>query len=175
MARYIAVHDYTASSEEDISFSRGEVIIVTDKSNPDWWSGRVGEEEDGPIGRFPSNVVETEEDYEHDIEDAHETRLIAIHGFQGDDEETIPVTPSRLEREFSRAVLDACPFSLESLAYARVDIAPDNDGHLAVMELELIEPSLFLTWGPHDTPDSARGLQRLVARVQRELALRHDR
>eukprot|EP00946_MAST-07B_sp_MAST-7B-sp1_P003733 g3733.t1 len=89
MARYIAVHDYTASSEEDISFSRGEVIIVTDKSNPDWWSGRVGEEEDGPIGRFPSNVVETEEDYEHDIEDAHETRLIAIHGFQGDDEDDL--------------------------------------------------------------------------------------
>ncbi|MFL6722031.1 MAG: RimK family alpha-L-glutamate ligase [Sphingomonas sp.] len=33
-------------------------------------------------------------------------------------------------------------------AYARVDIVPDDDGVLRIMELELIEPSLFLDHAP---------------------------
>ena len=32
--------------------------------------------------------------------------------------------------------------------YARVDMVPDDDGTLLIMELELIEPSLFLDHAP---------------------------
>ena len=45
---------------------------------------------------------------------------------------------------------------------ARVDMAPGPDGHPVVMELELIEPSLFFPQGPG-------GLQRLVEGVRRRL------
>jgi hypothetical protein len=48
------------------------------------------------------------------------------------------------------------------LLYARVDVAPGADGTPVVMELELIEPSLFLAQSP-----VAR--QRLVDAVVRRL------
>jgi hypothetical protein len=52
---------------------------------------------------------------------------------------------------------------LESgLLYARVDVAPGPDGMPVVMELELIEPSLFLAQSP-------AALARLVAAVARRL------
>lgn len=46
--------------------------------------------------------------------------------------------------------------------YARVDVVPGPDGAPVVMELELIEPSLFFAQGP-------RALARFVAAVVREL------
>jgi len=52
------------------------------------------------------------------------------------------------------------------LLYARVDLARDANGHPLVMELELIEPSLFLA---HGGPQASA---RLVAGVQRWLATR---
>ena len=52
---------------------------------------------------------------------------------------------------------------LESeLLYARVDVAPGVDGAPVVMELEMIEPSLFLLQSPV-------ALQRLVDAVVRRL------
>ncbi len=47
--------------------------------------------------------------------------------------------------ELARAALEAAP---ATAAYARVDIVPDDEGVLRVMELELIEPSLFLDHAP---------------------------
>jgi glutathione synthase/RimK-type ligase-like ATP-grasp enzyme len=113
------------------------------------------------------------------VEDRGERSMIFIDGelthavrksprFQGDDEETVPVEPSVSERQFAESVLEACPFRLQDLVYARVDIAPNEAGRLVVMELELIEPSLFLTWGAHNTAASAAGLMRLVNRIKRE-------
>jgi glutathione synthase/RimK-type ligase-like ATP-grasp enzyme len=57
--------------------------------------------------------------------------------------------PSPAEREVAEAVLDAVGAvapgrDRSSLLYARVDLAPGPDGPL-LLELELIEPSLFLT------------------------------
>ncbi|MES2326068.1 MAG: hypothetical protein V4499_01885 [Pseudomonadota bacterium] len=43
--------------------------------------------------------------------------------------------------ELAQAALAAAP---APASYARVDIVPDDDGVLMIMELELIEPSLFL-------------------------------
>jgi glutathione synthase/RimK-type ligase-like ATP-grasp enzyme len=47
--------------------------------------------------------------------------------------------------ELAQAALAAAP---ARAAYARVDIVPDDDGVLRIMELELIEPSLFLDHAP---------------------------
>jgi glutathione synthase/RimK-type ligase-like ATP-grasp enzyme len=43
-------------------------------------------------------------------------------------------------------------------AYARVDIIPDDEGTLRIMELELIEPSLFLD----HAPDAGRAFTRSI-------------
>jgi glutathione synthase/RimK-type ligase-like ATP-grasp enzyme len=43
--------------------------------------------------------------------------------------------------QLAQAALEAAP---AAAAYARVDIVPDDQGTLRIMELELIEPSLFL-------------------------------
>lgn len=60
-----------------------------------------------------------------------------------DDEEAVELVPiSQEERSFALKVLE--PWAKE-LLYARVDVARDPSGRLAVMELELVEPSLFLT------------------------------
>lgn len=47
--------------------------------------------------------------------------------------------------ELAQAALAAAP---ASAPYARVDIVPDDSGVLRIMELELIEPSLFLDHAP---------------------------
>ena len=62
-----------------------------------------------------------------------------------------------------RATGNAALAGLESgLLYARVDVAPGPDGMPVVMELELIEPSLFLAQSP-------AALARLVAAVARRV------
>ena len=50
----------------------------------------------------------------------------------------------------------------EPLLYARIDLAPDADGNPVVMELELIEPSLFFK-------QSTEALRRFVAAIQRRI------
>jgi glutathione synthase/RimK-type ligase-like ATP-grasp enzyme len=47
--------------------------------------------------------------------------------------------------ELARQALAAAP---AHAAYARVDIVPDDEGTLRIMELELIEPALFLDHAP---------------------------
>ncbi|KAI9333630.1 hypothetical protein BD770DRAFT_477586 [Pilaira anomala] len=54
----IAHHPYEAEREDEISFEVGEVIKVTDISDPDWW---VGKKKDGSLGFFPSNFVTVQE------------------------------------------------------------------------------------------------------------------
>ena len=48
------------------------------------------------------------------------------------------------------------------LLYARIDVARDTDGAPRVMELELIEPSLFF-------PKAPAALERYVAAVEKRL------
>ena len=43
---------------------------------------------------------------------------------------------------------DALAAAPANATYARVDIVPDDEGALRIMELELIEPSLFLDYAP---------------------------
>jgi len=53
--------------------------------------------------------------------------------------------PSDEERAFAEKVIAAAP---GPLLYARVDVMRDDEGKLTLSELELIEPSLFLTQHP---------------------------
>lgn len=46
---------YTAQRADEISLSKGERIMVIEKSSDGWWRGR---KDDGSVGWFPSNYVE---------------------------------------------------------------------------------------------------------------------
>jgi glutathione synthase/RimK-type ligase-like ATP-grasp enzyme len=60
--------------------------------------------------------------------------------------ETLPCrTPPAGAVKLAQSALAAAP---AKATYARVDIVPDDEGTLRIMELELIEPSLFLEHAP---------------------------
>lgn len=47
------MYEYTAANPDELSFSKGQLINVLDKTNPDWWKG----EADGVTGLLPTNYV----------------------------------------------------------------------------------------------------------------------
>lgn len=47
------MYDYTAANQDELSFSKGQLISILDKNNPDWWKGEVG----GVTGLLPTNYV----------------------------------------------------------------------------------------------------------------------
>lgn len=57
--------------------------------------------------------------------------------------------PTAAEREVAESVLDAAPFPRGDLLYARVDLVAGPAGDPLLLELELAEPSMFLTLAPH--------------------------
>ncbi|MEV4511948.1 hypothetical protein AB0K00_23650 [Dactylosporangium sp. NPDC049525] len=103
--------------------------------------------------------------YLADVDTAGETALLFIAGefshairkgpiLTGPDEgvETLyqeesitPRTPSPAEHALAERVLAALPFDRAALLYARVDLLPTPSGDPVVIEVELTEPSLFLT------------------------------
>lgn len=52
------------------------------------------------------------------------------------------------ERSVAEAAIAAIPGAGGPLLYARVNLVPDDDGRPVVLELELVEPSLFLAFSP---------------------------
>jgi glutathione synthase/RimK-type ligase-like ATP-grasp enzyme len=58
---------------------------------------------------------------------------------------TLPCDVPRGAEQLARQALAAAP---AHATYARVDIVPDDEGVLRIMELELIEPALFLDHAP---------------------------
>ncbi len=110
------------------------------------------------------------------VEDHGERALVWIDGelthavrktprFEGEDESVSPaaVAIAPAEAALALAALAAGRAAASPLLYARVDLAPGPDGEPVVMELELIEPSLFF-------PQSPAALERFVAAVGRRLA-----
>jgi hypothetical protein len=73
----------------------------------------------------------------------------------GGRETTWDATPAA--RDLAAAALAAAP---DAPVYARVDMVGDAAGQLHIIELELIEPSLFL----HHAPDKGAAFGRAVAR-----------
>lgn len=110
--------------------------------------------------------------YLSSVEDYGERSLIWIDGelthairksprFSGDSERVSG--PHRIELD-ERAVAEAAlePWR-DTILYARVDLARDNHGDPCVMELELIEPSLFFDAHP---PALARYIAGLLRRMR---------
>jgi len=105
------------------------------------------------------------------VEDHGERALVWIDGelthsvrksprFSGEDESVSDALPiSHAEAGLARAAVAALD---DEPLYARVDVAPAPGGDPVVMELALIEPSLFFPQGP-------RALERLVAGIGRRL------
>lgn len=82
--------------------------------------------------------------------------------FEGDDESVSEAMPvSRAEVDLAYRALAALP-GHQGLLYARVDMAPGPDGAPVLMELELLEPSLFF-------PQCPQALERFVAGLRRRL------
>ena len=57
VARAKATFDYEAEDESNITIAVGDVLVVTDKSDSDWWEGYV-EGNPETVGYFPSSFVE---------------------------------------------------------------------------------------------------------------------
>ncbi|XP_070767297.1 intersectin-2-like [Enoplosus armatus] len=53
VCQVIAIYDYAAANGDEMSFSKGQLINVFDKNDPDWWKGEVN----GATGLFPTNYV----------------------------------------------------------------------------------------------------------------------
>ena len=68
--------------------------------------------------------------------------------------------PERGEIEFAQRCLTAVP---QQTLYARVDLVKLEDGQPAVMELELIEPSLYLSYDADSAERFADAIQRFNA------------
>lgn len=69
--------------------------------------------------------------------------------------------------ELAKAALAAAP---AKAPYARVDIVRDADGELLIMELELIEPALWLDVAPHAGEAFARAVLAAAGRSEQPLA-----
>jgi len=56
LGRVIALYDFQAREPGDLSFAKGDIITVIEKSDSssDWWTGQVK----GHQGLFPANFVE---------------------------------------------------------------------------------------------------------------------
>ena len=76
------------------------------------------------------------------------------------------VEPTAALRALTRDALAAVPYP-DPLLYARVDAVRLADGSLAIIELELIEPSLYFPWGHGSAERFAEALDRAVSAGRR--------
>ncbi|XP_053163533.1 intersectin-1 isoform X2 [Hemicordylus capensis] len=53
VCQVIGMYDYIAQNDDELAFSKGQIINVLNKEDPDWWKGEVN----GHVGLFPSNYV----------------------------------------------------------------------------------------------------------------------
>lgn len=53
VCQVIGMYDYTAQNDDELAFSKGQLITVLSREDPDWWKGEAG----GRVGLFPSNYV----------------------------------------------------------------------------------------------------------------------
>jgi glutathione synthase/RimK-type ligase-like ATP-grasp enzyme len=77
-------------------------------------------------------------------------------------EQIDPRDPTSAELEAARRIVACIPGGFENVLYARVDLIPGPDGMPQLLELELAEPSLFLS---HNDGAPARLAEAIAARV----------
>lgn len=76
-----------------------------------------------------------------------------------------PYEPTSQERASARQVLDALDFTP---LYARVDLIRGNDGQLKLIELEMIEPYLYLSYAEGEGGEN-KGAQKLADALLRRI------
>lgn len=56
----IALYDYQAQSEEELSFSADNILYILENNDPNWYRAQLkaSSNEEGPIGLIPSNYIE---------------------------------------------------------------------------------------------------------------------
>src|SRR5262249_12296553 len=79
----------------------------------------------------------------------------------------VPVIPTRAQLAIAESVLRLVPGGAASLLYTRVDLVPGDSGDPLLLELELIEPNLFLT-------QTAAGLERFVSLIEASIMTIRD-
>ena len=52
----IALYEYSAMQEDELSFKEGQVLVVIERDNAGWWRGN--HVDDSKSGWFPANYVE---------------------------------------------------------------------------------------------------------------------
>lgn len=71
--------------------------------------------------------------------------------------------PTLAELAVAERALAAVPDGSDALLYARVDLVDGDDGRPRVMELELVEPNLFLWLHPESLPAVVEGILKAAA------------
>merc|ERR1712098_817462 len=54
LEKVVAIYDYNADKEDELTFQEGQVIYVLKKNDDGWWEGVM----EGITGLFPGNYVE---------------------------------------------------------------------------------------------------------------------
>lgn len=111
MEQVIAVYDYEAQREDELSFFKGSVINVISKDGSEWWQGELN----GRTGLLPFNYVKPLSDYATAEQLSSQLSESRKNHFQN--HICISKTSQLLFRKFhcfsrlfERASLDALPF-----------------------------------------------------------------
>eukprot|EP01043_Picozoa_sp_COSAG02_P024794 COSAG02_NODE_1369_length_13028_cov_2.767345_7_plen_85_part_00 len=57
--RSTCLYEFAAAQEGDLGLQEGDVVIVTDQSDVEWWVGYVASQPDY-VGQFPRSYVQLE-------------------------------------------------------------------------------------------------------------------
>ena len=63
--RYRAMYDYEAQESNELSFSAGDLILISEKPEGGWWLGR--RENSREVMTLPASYVQTEAEYEEAV------------------------------------------------------------------------------------------------------------
>ncbi len=155
-----------------------DAVVKPCVSGAAWHTYRVGlanaAEVDQAIAGLRLTQAFLVQPFQHAIQSTGEITLVVLDGHvthavlkrpragdfrvQDDHGGTVePHPPSAEEIAFAERAIAACP---APPAYGRVDLVRDNAGRLAVMEIELIEPELWLRFHPPAATTLARAIAR---------------
>jgi glutathione synthase/RimK-type ligase-like ATP-grasp enzyme len=157
------------SLEIDASWSVGDVVVKPAISAGSKDTGRFNGHDGNAIGSLVQHIVASGraamiQPYLRGVDRHGETAMIFLGGVYSHAirkgpllrvgagleqglfrlEAVEPREPTPDERSLADRVFDALPCPRNALAYARIDVVRGDDGQARVIEVELIEPSLFL-------------------------------
>lgn len=108
-----AMYDFEATEENELPLRAGEVVLVVDNSDPNWWCGRKAS---GQEGYFPAAFVTTEADRPKPPQEINELQLDTLLKVLGSLTPEQPPPPTLAEllaaheamKPLVKARLDAC-------------------------------------------------------------------